>query len=394
MTPLTDRSPVIVAAVRTPIGKRGGWLAGLKAVELLRHVQLEVIARAGIEPGEVEQIIGGCVTQSGEQSLNVTRNAWLSTGLDPGVGCSTVDVSCGSAQQANHLISALIAADALDVGIACGVESMSRVPMGVNLYQGPGHYKTADYPWQDPPHSQFGGAERIAQRQGISRADADAYGVRSQQRAARAWAEGRFDREVTEVLAPVLDQDGAPTGQSRSVTRDQGLRETSLQTLAGLRPNIEGAVHTAGTTSQVSDGASAILWMSWQRARELGLRPRARLSHQVVTGADPYYLLDGPVVATERILRRAGMKLADVEVAEVNEAFAGVVLNWMAAHDADPDRVNVNGGAIALGHPLGSSGTRLLVTALHELERADAETALVTMCCGGSLGTASLLQRI
>ncbi len=394
MAALTDRSPVIVAAARTPIGKRGGWLAGLKAVELLRHVQLEVIARAGIEPDQVEQIIGGCVTQAGEQSLNVTRNAWLSTGFDPAVGCSTVDVSCGSAQQANHLISALIASDALDVGIACGVESMSRVPMGVNLYQGPGHYKTADYPWQDPPHSQFGGAERIAQRQGISREDADSYGVRSQQRAARAWAEGRFDREVTSVQAPVLGPDGAATGESRLVIRDQGLRETTMQTLAGLRPNIDGAVHTAGTTSQVSDGASAMLWMSWGRARALGLRPRARLTHQVVTGADPYYLLDGPVVATERILRRAGMKLGDVDVAEVNEAFAGVVLNWMAAHDADPERVNVNGGAIALGHPLGSSGTRLLVTALHELERTDAETALVTMCCGGSLGTASLLQRI
>ncbi|HEV2885544.1 MAG TPA: steroid 3-ketoacyl-CoA thiolase [Jatrophihabitans sp.] len=394
MAALNDRSPVIVAAARTPIGKRGGWLAGLKAVELLRHVQLEVINRAGIEPGQVEQIIGGCVTQAGEQSLNVTRNAWLSTGFDPAVGCSTVDVSCGSAQQANHLISALIAADVLDVGIACGVESMSRVPMGSNLYQGPGHYKTADYPWQDPPHSQFGGAERIARRQGISRADADNYGLRSQQRAARAWAEGRFDREVTGVSAPVLGSDGTPTGEQREVTRDQGLRETSLPALAELRPNIEGAVHTAATTSQVSDGASAILWMSWQRARALGLRPRARLSHQVVTGADPYYLLDGPVAATERILRRAGMKLADVDVAEVNEAFAGVVLNWMMANDADPDRVNVNGGAIALGHPLGSSGTRLLVTALHELERTGAETGLVTMCCGGSLGTASLLQRI
>jgi acetyl-CoA C-acetyltransferase len=393
-TPLTDRSPVIVAATRTPIGKRGGWLAGLKAVELLRHVQLEVIARAGIDPDQVEQIIGGCVTQTGEQSLNVTRNAWLSTGLDPGVGCSTVDVSCGSAQQANHLISALIAADVLDVGIACGVESMSRVPMGANLYQGPGHYKTADYPWQDPPHSQFGGAERIAERQGISRDDADSYGVQSQQRAALAWAEGRFDREVTSVLAPVPGPDGAATTELRRVSRDQGLRETTMQTLAGLRPNVEGAVHTAGTTSQVSDGASAILWMSWERARALGLRPRARLAHQVVTGADPYYLLDGPVVATERILRRAGMKLGDVDVTEVNEAFAGVVLNWMAAHDADPERVNVNGGAIALGHPLGSSGTRLLVTALHELERTGTETALVTMCCGGSLGTASLLQRI
>jgi acetyl-CoA C-acetyltransferase len=305
-----------------------------------------------------------------------------------------VDVSCGSAQQANHLISALIAADALDVGIACGVESMSRVPMGTNLYQGPGHYKTADYPWQDPPHSQFGGAERIAQRQGISRADADSYGVQSQRRAARAWAEGRFDSEVTPVTAPVLDAEGVPTGEQRTVGTDQGLRATSMETLAGLKPNVEGGVHTAGTTSQMSDGASAILWMSWERARSLGLRPRAKLAHQVVTGADPYYLLDGPVAATERILRRAGRKIGDVDLVEVNEAFAGVVLNWMMAYGADPDRVNVNGGAIALGHPLGSSGTRLLVTALHELERTGAETALVTMCCGGSLGTASLLQRI
>ncbi|WP_433241209.1 steroid 3-ketoacyl-CoA thiolase [Streptosporangium sp. CA-135522] len=389
-----DRTPVIVAAARTPIGRRGGWLAGLKAVELLRHVQLEVIARAGIGPGDVEQIVGGCVTQSGEQSLNVTRNAWLSTGHDPAVGCTTVDVSCGSAQQANHLVSALIAADAIDVGIACGVESMSRVPIGTNLYSGPGHYKTADYPWDDPPKAQFGGAERIARRQGIGRADADAYGALSQRRAATAWAQGRFDREVTPVVAPVLDEEGRPTGETRRITGDQGLRETTAETLASLRPNIEGAVHTAGTTSQISDGAAAILWMSLGRARALGIEPRARLAHQVVTGADPYYLLDGPVVATERILRRAGMKLSDIDLSEVNEAFAGVVLNWAHAHGADPERVNVNGGAIALGHPLGASGTRLMVTALHELERTDAETALITMCCGGSLGTASILQRL
>jgi len=391
---LADRTPVVVAAARTPIGKRNGWLAGLKAVELLRRVQLEVIARAGVEPGEVEQIIGGCVTQAGEQSLNVTRNAWLSTGQDPAVGCTTVDVSCGSAQQATHLVAALIAAGSIDVGISCGVESMSRVPMGVNLYHGPGHYKTRDYPWDDPPNAQFGGAERIARRQGISRSDADAYGLVSQQRAARAWAERRFDREVTPVVAPVLDQDGAPTGESREVRRDQGLRDTTIEALAKLRTNVDGAVHTAGTTSQISDGAAAILWMSWKRARELGLRPRARLAHQAVVGADPYYLLDGPVVATERVLQRAGMKLRDVDLSEVNEAFAAVVLSWVAAHDADPERVNVNGGAIALGHPLGASGARLLVTALHELERAGAETALVTMCCGGALGTASLLQRL
>lgn len=380
---LADRTPVVVAAARTPIGRRDGVLSGLKAVQLLRLVQLEVLARAGVEPGAVEQIIGGCVTQSGEQSLNVTRNAWLSTGNDPGVGCSTVDVSCGSAQQANHLVAALIAADAIDVGIACGVESMSRVPIGTNLYRGPGHYKTSDYPWDDPPKSQFGGAERIALRQGINRADADAFGLLSQQRAARAWAERRFGREV--VAVPV---DGG------RVERDEGLRETTLDGLARLRPTVEGGVHTAGTTSQVSDGAAAILWMSYGRARALGLWPRARLLGQVVTGADPYYLLDGPVEATARVLARTGMKLDDIDLVEVNEAFAAVVLNWIDAYGADPERVNVNGGAIALGHPLGATGTRLLVTALHELERTGAGTALVTMCCGGSLGTASILQRL
>jgi acetyl-CoA C-acetyltransferase len=394
MASFADRTPVIVAAARTPIGRRGGWLAGLKAVELLRHVQLEVIARAGIEPGEIEQIVGGCVTQIGEQSLNVTRNAWLNTGHDPAVGCTTVDVSCGSAQQANHLVSALIAADVIDAGIACGVESMTRVPVGTNLYNGPGHYKAADYPWDDPPNAQFGGAERIARRQGIGRADTDAYGVLSQQRAALAWAQGRFDRELTPLVAPAVGANGHPTGETAEARRDQGLRETTLEGLAALRPNVEGGVHTAGTTSQISDGAAAILWMSLGRARALGLQPRARLAHQVVTGADPYYLLDGPVAATERILRRAGMKLGDLDLCEVNEAFAAVVLNWASAHSADLERVNVNGGAIALGHPLGASGTRLLVTALHELERTSTETALVTMCCGGSLGTASILQRL
>ncbi|MEV6813526.1 steroid 3-ketoacyl-CoA thiolase [Micromonospora sp. NPDC051296] len=379
---------VIVAAARTPIGRRDGWLSGLKAVELLRTVQREVLDRVSLPPSEVDQIIGGCVTQVGEQSLNVTRNAWLSTGLDPEVACTTVDVSCGSAQQANHLVAALITAGVIDVGIACGVESMSRVPVGTNLYQGPGHYKTDDYPWDDPPKAQFGGAERIAAKYGVDRAAADAYGVRSQQRAARAWAQGRFDAEVVAVRAP----DGA--GGTVEVARDQGLRETTPDGLAALRPTVDGGVHTAGTTSQISDGAAAVLWMSAERAAALGLRPRARMLHQVVTGSDPYLLLEGPVVATRKILDRAKMRLSDIDLAEVNEAFAAVVLGWTAAHDADPDRVNVNGGAIALGHPLGASGTRLLVSALHELERADRELALVTMCCGGALGTASILQRV
>ncbi|MFI7025901.1 steroid 3-ketoacyl-CoA thiolase [Micromonospora sp. NPDC049900] len=378
---------VIVAAARTPIGRRDGWLRGLKAVELLRTVQREVLDRVDLPASAVDQIIGGCVTQVGEQSLNVTRNAWLSTGLDPEVACTTVDVSCGSAQQANHLVSALITAGAIDVGIACGVESMSRVPVGTNLYQGPGHYKTDDYPWDDPPRAQFGGAERIAAKYGVDRAAADAYGLRSQRRAAAAWAQGRFDAEVVAVRAP------GPDGGTVEVTRDQGLRESTPDGLAALKPTVEGGVHTAGSTSQISDGAAAILWMSAERAAALGLRPRARLLHQVVTGSDPALLLEGPVVATRKILDRAGMRLSDIDVAEVNEAFAAVVLGWTAAHDADPERVNVNGGAIALGHPLGASGTRLLVSALHELERTDRELALVTMCCGGALGTASILQR-
>jgi acetyl-CoA C-acetyltransferase len=386
--------PVLIEAVRLPIGRHNGALSALKSVELLRLVQVEVIRRAGIDATQVDQIIGGCVTQAGEQSLNVTRNAWLSTGLDPEVGCTTVDASCGSAQQANHLVTALIAAGAIDIGIACGVESMSRVPIGVNLYQGPGHYKTADYPWDDPPKSQFGGAERIARRDGLTRADADDYGLLSQRRALRAWREGRFDREVLPVETPVVDAEGQRTDRSITVRRDEGLRETTAEALAGLAPIVADGIHTAGTISQISDGAAAILWMSEHRARSLGVRPRARLAHQVVTGADPYFLLDGPVVATRKILDRARMTVDDIDRYEVNEAFAAVVLAWERVYKPDMERVNVNGGAIALGHPLGATGTRLLVTALHELERAGGELALVTMCCGGSLGTASILQRL
>lgn len=377
MTGLTDA--VIVDAVRTPIGRRDGALSALKPVALLRHVLLGLIERTGLDPAAVEQVIGGCVSQVGEQGLGVTRNAWLATGLDPAVGCTTVDVSCGSAQQANHLVAALVATGAIEVGIACGVESMSRVPAGANAPGGVDEHKLPDYPWDDPPGVQFGGAERIARREGLTRADLDGYGALSQQRAARAWARGRYAAEVL------------PLG---GLTRDEGLRPTTVETLAGLRPVMRGGLHTAGSTSQVSDGAAAVLWMSRRRADELGLRPRARLLHQVVTGADPYFLLDGPTVATRRILDRAGLKLTDLDVVEVNEAFAAVVLSWARHHGADLDRVNVNGGAIALGHPMGATGARLLTTALHELERVDGELALVTMCCGGSQGTASVLQRI
>ncbi len=386
--------PVIVEAVRTPIGKNRGWLSGLMAPQLLRHAQTKVIERAGIEASMVDEIIGGCVTQAGEQACNVTRNAWLSTGLDPEVACTTVDAQCGSSQQANHMVAGLIAAGGLDIGIACGVEAMSRVPLGSAVINGPGYFLPPDYPWDDPPNGQFGAAQRIAENRGLTRTDLDELGLASQQKAAAAWEERRFDREIVPIDAPVVDKDRNPTGETMTVTRDQGLRDTTMEGLAALKPVIEGEITTAGNSSQISDGAAAVLWMSEEKAAELGLKPRARLLHQLVSGSDPYYLLDGPVVATRKVLERSGMSMADFDIFEVNEAFASVVLSWAQVHKPDMDRVNVNGGAIALGHPVGATGSRLITTALHELERRDGELALISMCCGGSLGTASILQRI
>jgi acetyl-CoA C-acetyltransferase len=242
--------------------------------------------------------------------------------------------------------------------------------------------------------NQFEAAERIAKRRGISRADLDAFGLRSQQNAHRAWAEGRFDREVVPVKAPVIGADGQPTGEFRSVDRDQGLRETTAEGLAALKPVLPDGLHTAGTSSQISDGAAAVLLVSEEKARELGLRPRARIVSQALIGDEPYYHLDGPIAATQRVLTRSGMTIGDIDLFEVNEAFASVVLSWMSQHHPDPDRVNVNGGAIALGHPVGSTGSRLITTALHEMERRDASTALISMCAGGAMATATIIERL
>jgi len=384
-------TPVIVEAVRTPIGKRNGWLSELKATEVLCHALVSVIDRAGIDAGTVEEVVGGCVTQAGEQGSNVTRNAWLSAGNDVlpyTTACTTVDSQCGSAQQANHLVAGLIAAGGMDAGIACGVEQMSHVPLGSNVINGPGHYKTEPWPYDDPPNGQFGAAQRIAEMRGLSRRDLDEWGLGSQQKAKVAWDEGRFEREIAPVDAPQAD------GSTMTVTRDQGLRESTLEGLSQLKPVVDGYMITAGNSSQISDGAAAVLWMDEDKAKALGLKPRARLVHQLVTGSDPYYLLDGPVVATQKMLDRSRMSMADFDLFEVNEAFASVVLSWAQVHKPDTDRVNVNGGAIALGHPVGSTGSRLITTALHELERSDKEFGFISMCCGGSLGTASILQRI
>ena len=383
-------SPVIVSAVRTPIGKRGGWLSGLHPAELLGAAQQAAVDRAGIEPADVEQVIGGCVTQAGEQALNITRTAWLNAGLPEQTGCTTIDCQCGSAQQATHLVAALIATGTIDAGISCGIEMMTRVPLGR-------HVGTEGKPrpdsWDIDLPNQYAAAERIAERRGLSRRDIDDFGLRSQVNAAQAWAEHRFDREIAPVLAPELAADGTPTGATKVVERDQGLRATTSEGLAALRPVLPDGLHTAGTSSQISDGASALLLMDEDRARAQGLTPRARIVTQCLVGAEPYYHLDGPVQSTQRVLDRAGMKIDDIDVFEVNEAFASVVLSWMSVHQPDPDRVNVNGGAIALGHPVGSTGARLITTALHELERRDASTALIAMCAGGALSTATIIAR-
>ena len=384
---------VIVEAVRTPIGKRNGKLAGLHPAELLAAAQTEVIKRAGVDPEEVEQIVGGCVTQAGEQAANVARNAWLSTGLTFKVAATTVDSQCGSSQQANHFVAALIAAGAIDVGIACGVEAMTRVGLGANVFSGPGIPYTADWPW-DQASTQFEAAERIARNRGIERKDVDEWGLVSQQKAARAYVEGRFEREIAPIEAPILGENGAPTGDTTVVTADQGVRDTNMDALSNLKPVLPDGIHTAGNSSQISDGASAVLWMSEEKARSLGLRPRARIVAQCLVGSDPYYLLDGPVDSTERVLKRAGMSMSDIDLFEVNEAFASVVLSWAGVHKPDLDKVNVNGGAIALGHPVGATGSRLITTALHELERTDKSIALVAMCCGGALATGTILERL
>ena len=383
-------TPVIVEAVRTPQGKRNGWLAGLKAQAVLAHVQRAVVERAGIDPLEVEQVFAGCVTQAGEQGGHVGRYAWLYAGLPWQTGVTTVDSQCGSAQQSVHLAAALIEAGVVDVAIGCGVETMSRAPLGSNVL--PARPRPDD--WSIDMPNQFEAAERIAKRRSLTREDLDALGLRSQQLAAKAWADGRFDREVAPIEAPVLDAEGNPTGETLQVARDQGLRETTAEGLAGLRPVAPGCLHTAGTSSQISDGAAAVLLMSQEKAAALGVRPRARIKAQALVGAEPYYHLDGPIQSTQRVLDRSGMGIGDLDVIEINEAFASVVLSWASVIEPDFDRVNVNGGAIALGHPVGATGARLITTALHELERRDGGTALVTMCCGGAISTATILERV
>lgn len=383
---------VIVEAARTPIGRRRGALSGVHPAVLLGAAQRAVLDRTGLPAGDIGQLVGGCVTQAGEQSNNVTRQAWLHAGLPYTTAATTIDCACSSSQQAVHIVAGLIASGQIDAGIACGVEVMSRVFLGQANTPETGNPYPDD--WAIDMRDQFTSAERIAERRGIKRGDVDALGLLSQQRAAAAWAEGRFEREIVPVEAPVVDKQGTPSGEIATVTHDGGLRETTAEGLAALKPVIENGMHTAGNSSQVSDGAAAVMLMSEDKAARSGLRPRARIVASTMVGADPYYHLDGPVDSTRAVLDKSGMSLGDIDIVEINEAFASVVLSWAQVHEADMAKVNVNGGAIALGHPVGSTGSRLITTALHELERSNKSTALITMCAGGALSTATIIERI
>ena len=383
----------IVAAARTPLGRRRGGLAGVHPVDLLGAAQRAAVERAGVAPAAVDQIIGGCVSQVGEQSFNIARTAWLAQGLPLEVPSTTVDSQCGSSQQAATLAAGLVGAGLEDLVLSCGVESMSRIPLGAN-FSSHGRPVTKSYLEKYAFKSQFQGAEMIAEEYGITREDTDRFGLRSQELAGKAWGEGRFEREVVPVEAPVLDDEGKETGDTQTISRDEGLRQSSLEALAKLKAVVEGGVHTAGTSSQVTDGASAVLIANERAIEKHGLTPRARVVYSTIVGVDPVTMLKGPIPVTAKLLERTGLSIGDIDVFEVNEAFASVVLAWQKEVGAPPERVNPNGGAIALGHPTGATGDRLITTALHELDRTNGKYALIAMCCGGGLGTGTIIERL
>jgi acetyl-CoA C-acetyltransferase len=394
MTVEHDDDVVIVEAVRSPIGRRNGGLSTFHSADLLGVVQAELIARSGIDAAAVDQVIGGCIGQVGQQAFNVTRTAWLTAGLPQTVPATTVDSQCGSSQQALTLAHGLLASNLVDVAVACGVEVMSRVPLGSGLSTGVGKAIPRSYFEKYRYTTQFEAAELIAEQWGITRSQADQLGFESQQRAAAAWADGRFDAQIVPVDAPVLDENNRPTGETRRITKDECLRETTLEGLAGLKPVVKAdGLHTAGTSSQIADAAAAVLLTTRRRARELGLRARARVVDSCLVGGDPTLMLIEPIAATRRLLERNDLNIDDIDVIEINEAFASVVLAWEREIKPDHGRVNPNGGAMAMGHALGSTGCLLTTKALFELERQQASRAVVTMCCGGGLGTGTLLER-
>ena len=393
------RDVVIVEASRSAVGRRNGSLSHTHPVDMLGPVQVEVLRRAGVDPAEVGQVVGGCIDQIGAQAANITRMAWLGAGLPEEAAATTVDSACGSSQQALSLAVNLVAGGTEDVAMACGVENMSTVPILSNISVGAeagfGIPFNRTYRNQYEATTQFEAAERIADKYGITRADTDAFGLESQRRARVAVDEGRFEPEIVPLEAVQVDDEGSRLDEKVTFSVDEVLRETSLEALAGLKPVARpDGIHTAGSSSQIADGASAVLVMTAERAEQLGVRARARVLDTCLVGCDPVLMLEGPIPATERLLGRNDLTIGDIDVFEINEAFASVVLAWAEALKPDMDRVNPNGGAIALGHPLGATGCLLVTKALHELERTETDLGLITMCCGGGLGTGTLIQRI
>jgi acetyl-CoA acetyltransferase family protein len=384
------REVVIVEAARLPVGRgheEKGYYKDTHPSTLLATVYADLIARAGIDPAEVGDVVCGCVQQFGEQGMNIGRNAWLQAGLPVEVPATTIDRQCGSAQQGINFAAALIASGVHDVAIGGGVEHMGHISFadGFEVMKEHGAAFTPELLERFDLVNQGLSAEMIADKWEIPRSELDEIGVRSQQLAARATEEGRFEREIIPFSV-----------NGDTWVTDQGIRPgTDLETLSKLKPAFkEDGKITAGNSSQVSDGAAAVLLMTAEKADELGVRPRARIVDQTTVGVDPVIMLTGPIPATRKLLDRNGMKIDDIDLFEVNEAFASVLAAWQRELEPDMDRVNVNGGAIALGHPLGSTGARLMTTLLHELERSDKEVGLVTMCCGGGLGTGTLIQRL
>ncbi len=386
---------LILDAARSAIGRRNGALARVQANDLLGATLKAIVERSSIDPMKVDHVVGGCVQQVGAQSANVTRNAWLSQRLPQEVPAATVNTQCGSSQEANLVAHALVGSGLADVAISCGVETMSSVPFGAMGAGGAfGMPREGTYVDVYEATTQFEGSERIAVKYGITREAADALGVSSQQRGALAWEQDRFAGQIVPLEVPQFDEHGNADGTTRRFERDECLRATTLAALAELRTNAPGGIHTAGTSSQICDGAASLLLASPQGADALGLKPRARIVDSVLVGCDPELMLEGPIPATRMLLQRSGLTMDDIDVFEINEAFASVVLAWEKETGADMSKVNPNGGAIAVGHPLGGSGVILLTRALYELERTGGRYALISMCCGGGLGTGTIIERL
>ncbi|MFV2089513.1 MAG: acetyl-CoA C-acyltransferase [Pseudomonadales bacterium] len=389
---------VIIDAARTPVGKKMGKLAGAHPTDTLGHVMMKLLERQSLDSAQIDQVIGGCINKLAAQGMNVTRTAWLAHGGSEGTPCITIDSQCGSSQQSTTLAHSMIAAGHADVVLACGVENMSRLPIGsdsVGSTPAMGKPVSGSYFDHHEFTSQFEGAERVATKYGITRADTDAFGLQSQERAAKAIGEGRFDGQIFPLETPEVDQNFEKTGRTFNVTEDEVPRDSSLEALAALKPVArEDGIHTAGTSSQIADGAAAVLMMSAEKADSLGLNPLARIKASALVGCDPVLMLEGPIPATRKLLAQAGLDIEDIDVFEVNEAFASVVLSWAKTVGADMAKVNPNGGAIALGHPLGATGCFLITKAVHELQRTGGRYGIITMCCGGGLGTGTLIERI